>query len=292
MSGSSSRRPWPPNARRLVVLFGAITVVSVIVAVAVLVSSRPVDGLPQPKVVGHAVPVVEQGRAVNFTVLGRIANPGGEDLVGDIETTASDTGPVLRDRVRLDDAAGSWGGWMFTHGYFDTPGGPGRLDWGAHAASGYNLTGATSLTVVARGGHGGETVELFTAGQGYDPASGQAQARWADSTNKIGQTVTLTDQFATYDIPLAGHDLSYLGNGFGFVVAADGNPGLTEVVVDLAQVRIDLPNGVAPAAFRDVWFWGPGAISIGVAVIGLVGTIGSAILGQRQAQNPMQRRKK
>jgi len=284
--GSSSRRAWPPAARRLVVLFGAITVISVIVTVVVLMLSSPVDGLPRPQLTGQSVPVIRDGRAVNFTVLGKIASAGGEDLVGQVETAAGDTGPVLRDRIRLDDTAGSWGGWMFTHGYFDSPGAPGRLDWGAHPASGYNLSGATALTVVARGGHGGERVELFTAGQGYDPASGLASASWPDSTNKVGQTVTLTDQFATYAIPLAGHDFSYLGNGFGFVVAADGNPGAGEVVVDLAEVRIDLSGDSGAAAPDNVWLWGPSAVSIAVAVIGLVGTIVSAILGQRQAQRP------
>lgn len=207
-------------------------------------SDRAATRLPVPDVVDGAVPVVSEGTTRNFTARGRIAAPGQEHLVGDPTTVDDGSGRLLRVEVALDHAADSWGGWMFTHGYFAGPDATGRLDWGQHPRSGYDLTGATALTVVARGGQGGERVEVFAGGQGYDPVSGLATADWPDSTNKVGQRLTLTDQLATYTIDLRGADLGYVGNGFGLAVAAADNPDAQTVVVELADVRFELPDAV------------------------------------------------
>jgi hypothetical protein len=208
------------------------------------------NDLPLPQVVGDAVPVVLGGQPVNFTVPGKVAGDDQAGLVRDLEVVRTGGDPRLRAQIALDETGASWGGWMFTRGYFPTPGAPGRLDWGAHRNCGYDLSGATALTVVARGSQGGEQIEFFTAGQAYDPVSGKTVARWADSTNKIRQIVTLTDQFETYTIPLEGFDLSYIGNGFGFTIAADSNSGAEMVVVEFTSVRFELPDAAARIAAR------------------------------------------
>ena len=206
--------------------------------------------LPVPEVVDGAVPVVWEGTVLNFTTLGKIAGPGQEYLVADPTTAGDGAQRVLRLEIGLDHAADSWGGWMFTHGYFPGPGAPGRLDWGAHPRSGYDLSGATALTVVARGAQGGERLQVFTAGQGYDPTSGLATADYRDSTNKVGQTVTLTDQLATYTVDLRGQDMSYVGNGLGIAVAATDNADAQTVVVELADVRFEVPDAARTVASR------------------------------------------
>lgn len=208
--------------------------------------------LPLPEVVDGAVPVVWEGTPHNFTVRGKIGGPGQEylSLVGEPTTVADGARRVQRIEIGLDHDTDSWGGWVFTHGYFAGPDASGVLDWGAHPRSGYDLSGATALTVVARGERGGERIEVFTAGQGYDNYSGATTAGWPDSANKVSQVFTLTDDFETYTVDLRGADLSYVGLGLGLAVAASANPDAQTVVVELADVRFELPDAAQTVASR------------------------------------------
>lgn len=239
-------------------------------------SDRADARLPLPQVVDGAVPVVREGTPHNFTVRGKIAGQGQEYLVGD-PTTVDGT---LRIAVSLDHAADSWGGWMLTRGYHARPDAVGQLDWGRHPRSGYDLSGATALTIVARGEQGGERVEVFALGQGYDPVSGLPTADWPDSANKVSRTITLTDQLRTYTIDLRGTDLHYVGNGLGLSVAAADNPDAQAVVVELADVRFELPDAAQTVTDRadeaehvrrtDL---GIGWATLLAAVVGVVGVV-------------------
>ncbi len=245
--------------------------------------------LPLPEVVDGAVPVVREGTPHNFTVRGKIAGQGQEYLVDD-PTTVDGT---LRVEVALDHATDSWGGWMLTRGYFAGPDAVGQLDWGRHPRSGYDLSGATALTLVARGEEGGERVQVFTLGQGYDPVSGLPTADWPDSANKVGQTVTLTDQLQTYTIDLRGTDLRYVGNGLGLVVAAADNPDAPTVVVELADARFELPDAAQTVTHRaddaeqerrtDL---GIGWATLLAAVVGAAGLVARTWMQTRRHETP------
>ncbi len=248
-AGPAPRGPAGRRVRnRWTLFFAAVSVSCLALAVWSFgrASDRADSRLPLPEVLDGAVPVVWEGTTHNFTVRGKIAGQGQDYLVGD-PTTVDGT---LRIEVALDHAADSWGGWMLTRGYYAGPQATGQLDWGRHPRSGYDLSGATALTVVARGGQGGERVEVFTLGQGYDPVSGLTTADWPDSANKVVQPITLTDQFQTYTIDLRGTDLHYVGNGFGLSVAAADNPDAEAVTVELADVRFELPDAAQTVADR------------------------------------------
>ncbi len=88
-------------------------------------------------------------------------------------------------------------------------------DWG-DVDGGLDLTGATTLTVWARGAQGGEKVIFGFGGIGrdkpfFDTAQGQID-------------VVLTKDWKQYTIPLKGHDLSRIKSGFRWSAAAVGAP--------------------------------------------------------------------
>ena len=63
---------------------------------------------------------------------------------------------------------GDWGGWLFLNGYLPAGETVPSLNDGSVGGQGLDLTGADALRFYARGDQGGETVEFFTAGFGYD----------------------------------------------------------------------------------------------------------------------------
>ncbi len=89
-------------------------------------------------------------------------------------------------------------------------------DWG-DKEGGKNLTGATKLTFWARGEKGGETVTFLCGIINKDkPFYDTAQAK----LDKAG----LTTEWKQYTIDLKGKDLSHIKTGFGWTLAADGEP--------------------------------------------------------------------
>ena len=105
---------------------------------------------------------------------------------------------------------------------FDKPKGWGGVvwqspanDWGS-APGGLNLTGAKSLTFWARGTNGGEKAKFGFGIIGKDkPFHDSAKAELA---------VTLSKDWTSYTIDLAGKDLSCIKSGFSWVVAGQGAP--------------------------------------------------------------------
>lgn len=89
-------------------------------------------------------------------------------------------------------------------------------DWGDRPG-GLDLTGARRLTLWARGEKGGEKVEFKLGILGADKA-------FPDSASAGLGTVSLTQEWQQYTIPLQGRDLSCIKTGFVWVVAGQGGP--------------------------------------------------------------------
>ena len=121
---------------------------------------------------------------------------------------------------------GDWGGWLFLNGFLPKGEETARLNDGSTDGQGMDLSGAGALRFYARGEHGGEKVEFFTGGFGYDGTTNQQTAAFPDSTTKksLGW-VKLTPEWQEYVISLDDADLRYVVCGFGFVLndVMDGN---------------------------------------------------------------------
>jgi hypothetical protein len=254
-----------------------------VVAVVALLGSGS-SGRAQPQAVGSDVYVFQES-IVNFTAMGKISLDGGESLIGDVERSADDPHEgtyALVTRIGLDAASLSWGGWMFLHG--DCTSGVCVVDWGDQD-TGYDLSGATALKFWAKGAVGGERVEFFTAGLGWDEG-GRTTKPHPDSSNKISLgVVTLSDSYSEYTIDLAGQDLTSIANGFGFVAASDQNADVAEVTVWLDDIRFELPGaaekfaaaaGEGGAPTTTAW------VTLGAAVIAGVASVAAAFVGRKR----------
>ena len=84
---------------------------------------------------------------------------------------------------------------------------------------------------------GGEKVEFFTAGFGYDGSSGKKNVEYPDSAKKQSAGwIELTDQWEEYVIPLENADMSYIVCGFGYVLN-DQKDGVADNVFYLDEIR-------------------------------------------------------
>ncbi len=144
---------------------------------------------------------------------------------------------------RVNTNALNWGGWMFLNGYLSKGETVPRLNFGEVPNAGFDLTGATKLTFMAKGEKGGEIVEFFTAGLGYDGEYGKKIAPYPDSTTKRNLFVKLTKDWKKYTIDLDSANLSSIGCGFGFVVSGANRQGETLFYLD--EIRFE---GIIAAA--------------------------------------------
>jgi hypothetical protein len=143
--------------------------------------------------------------------------------------------------ARVKTAGFSWGGWLFVNGYLPKGEEIPHLSFGEVPDAGLDLSGATELVFEAKGAQGGEIVEFFTAGLGYDGETDMRIATYADSNAKISLGfVTLTDQWSTYRIDLTDANLSSIGCGFGFVLSGVQS-GDAESVFYLDDIRFEGP---------------------------------------------------
>lgn len=132
-----------------------------------------------------------------------------------------------------------WGGWLFLNGYLPEGSSEVRLNSGANDGEGLDLNGADCLRFWAKGESGGEIVEFFTAGFGYDGETGAQTALYPDSCRKqtLGY-VTLSNEWEEYCIDLCGKDLSYIVCGFGYVLSGDYS-GQGNTVFYLDEIRFE-----------------------------------------------------
>ncbi len=118
----------------------------------------------------------------------------------------------------------AFGGFFFLNGVLPAGHRAPLLNFGTYPNAGIDLTGASALTFWARGAKGGEQVDFFVGGVGWDPDTGLKEARYPDSNPSIHLRVRLTAQWLPYQIDLSGADLSYVLGGFGWAASVRENP--------------------------------------------------------------------
>lgn len=108
-------------------------------------------------------------------------------------------------------------------------------------STGYNLTGSTGLTFWARGEKGGEQIEFFVGGVGYDPSRRVATNSFPDSmprSSALGQTTLLTTNWQEFTIDLTGQNLTNIMGGFGWFTSATENPNGAAFYLDDIQYQL------------------------------------------------------
>ena len=128
------------------------------------------------------------------------------------------------------------GGWMFLNGYLKEWDGNPKPNDGKKGGAGLDLSGADALRFYAKGKNGGEVVEFFTCGFGYDKTNKKTADNPDSCTRKSTGQVKLTKDWKEYVIPLKGADLSYIVCGFGYEVDGKAN-GKKDTVFYLDEIR-------------------------------------------------------
>jgi len=124
-------------------------------------------------------------------------------------------------RCEITTKGNDWGGWMFLNGYLPKGETQPKLNTGDQPDAGMDLTGATELRFYARGEQGGEFIEFFTCGFGYDGETGEQIEKNPDSEDKHSRSAVLRTEWKEYSIPLDYADLNLIQNGFGFVCSGN-----------------------------------------------------------------------
>ncbi len=142
--------------------------------------------------------------------------------------------------IRCDFTATGWfGGFYFQNGTLTGSQTAPQANWGTAPDAGIDLTGATSLTFWARGAVGGEQIELFLAGVGWNDNT--PVEPYPDSSPRqpaVGTVVTLTTSWQQFSIDLTGMDLSYVLGGFGWVATLTENPDGATFYLDDIQYEL------------------------------------------------------
>ena len=134
---------------------------------------------------------------------------------------------------------GDWGGWLFLNGYFPEGSNVPELNDGSADGQGLDLGGAQRLTFYARGNKGGEQVEFFTCGFGYNSEWNIPVVEFPDSSTKRSTgVVTLTREWTQFSIDLSSADLSSIACGFGYVLKGNAF-GNGEKVFYLDEIRFE-----------------------------------------------------
>jgi hypothetical protein len=198
----------------------------------------------------HTVDVYTDADAAgnHFPARGAFASPGGLALVptmDEISPNAPCMG-ITCITASLNLNGSNWGGWYFMNGVLGPTDRQPSPNWGDQPNAGFDLTGATQLQFWARGLNGGEKVEFFCFGVGYDPSNGAQVAPYPDSSRKVSLgTVSLSTTWTKYQISLAGIDMHYVLGGFGWVAQAQGQTNPMQSItfyVDNIQYVKDRPT--------------------------------------------------
>lgn len=190
---------------------------------------------------------------------------------------------VMNDNYRIDPYSGnsciecsidvvgdSWGGWMFTYGYLPKGSDEYIFNFGEYPDCGYNLNKAEKLTFWAKGKNGGEKVEFFIGGMGWNPELKRPQQgiKYPDSAQKIStKYITLDKKWTEYVIPLDSADLSYISCGFGF--AASGNYNNGNVTFYLDEIKFVAKEEQDDEGFNFA-LWIPVIVAVVAGIFGLI----------------------
>ncbi len=145
-------------------------------------------------------------------------------------------------RCEFEDLPGeNYGGFYLLNGVLQGDDTSPQLNFGEIPDAGVDLSGTVRLTFWARGENGGEQIEFFLAGVGWDPPT-----QFPDSSSRHppqGTRTTLSANWQQYSIEgLAARDLSYVLGGFGWVADDTHNPGGAVFYLD------DIEYELSPAA--------------------------------------------
>ena len=154
-------------------------------------------------------------------------------------------------RSQLVRGLPNWGAWYFMQGVLRD--GKPEPNWGETPDAGMNLSGARRLTFRARGEKGGERVEFFALGVGWDADRQQRGALHADSSPAVKKKVTLSAEWQLYSIDLRNVNLSYVIGGFGWGANAGAN-GLRDIAFYLDDIRYELDDTSAAARAQEPHF--------------------------------------
>ena len=140
-------------------------------------------------------------------------------------------------RCAVATRPGDWGGWLFLNGWMAEGETVPRLNEGKADGQGMDLAGAQVLSFLARGEKGGEKVEFFTCGFGYDGEWGVPYAAYPDSAGKKSMgIVALSREWQEYTIDLSGEDMGSIACGFGFALNGEIS-GVADNVFYLDEIR-------------------------------------------------------
>lgn len=148
-----------------------------------------------------------------------------------------------------DTTGMKFGGFVLQNGVLEGTDTIPQPNFGTKPNAGINLTGATALTFWARGKQGGEVVDFFLGGVGWNPDTGSVNnpctpsllkpCPFPDSTKAIKITKTLTNQWQQFRIELTDISLSYVIGGFGWGVDGAKNLAGAEFYLDDIQYELN-----------------------------------------------------
>lgn len=230
--------------RKITIILATVAVLSILFFIIsrVYKARNSPEGTLAPTMVGTDMYVYQDYASSynHYRVKAQIAGDGQSALIHDMDENSAESPYAGNSSIKcvVDVEGDSWGGWLFTYGHLNN--GQYALNWGEYPNSGFDLSGATHLSFAAKGVNGGEKVEFFIGGLGWDPDSGKITEKYPDSTPKISLgVVELTDEYTVFTIPLERADLSYISCGFGFVVSGNYNDESAEFYID--EIRYHFP---------------------------------------------------
>ncbi len=168
----------------------------------------------------------DAGEAGNhFVHLARMSSRGDEEAVkmDGCSTDRPYSGSTCI-QCKFISHSNNWGGWYFQNGVLFAGDKQPRGNWGEYPRAGLDLTGARSLSFMARGAKGDEAVEFFALGVGWNPDTGEKITPFPDASPKVSLGyITLTKEWKKYEIDLTGVDLHYVLGGFAWATNAAMN---------------------------------------------------------------------
>ncbi|MDR0839552.1 MAG: hypothetical protein LBN99_07960 [Oscillospiraceae bacterium] len=157
--------------------------------------------------------------------------------VPEMDEAAEGVSGITGIRAEIDLKKHTWGGYLFVNGVLPAGKTNPESDFG-NVGAGFDLTGAKKLVFSARGERGGERVEFFAGGLGWDERLGPT-AKFADTAKVSLGYITLGASWRQYEIPLVGKNLSSIGSGFGWVTNNTNNPGVGALSFYMDDIRYE-----------------------------------------------------
>ncbi len=194
----------------------------------------------------------------HFLVFGLKASPGDVKLVTvDTCCTAPRYSGDTSIRCQLGVAPGAgqqrpahWGGYYFLNGVVRASDVTPQPNWGDVPGAGFNLSGATKVTFWAKGERGGEVVEFFALGGGWNPRKRRPIMPHPDSSSKVSLgLIRLRPSWTQYAISLTRRNLSYVIGDFGWSTSVAYNR-YRDVVFYLDDNRYNKPRLDEPRFLR------------------------------------------